>query len=187
MSAARRGMPHRLARLAGLLVVVVGLAAMLAGSPEVVGAASAPRIAGHFQVTLTITKDKYSLYNKGDKFTRDWAFAPQCTSGGCTTKLTVADSAGDVHFTLKPVLKHGAWTYTAKFIHPDNCYALDGTTVVKHNGYSSTEKLVLKVGQVSGGAVTTFTGTYSLSFKATSAAQALGCPAKGSAKGTFKN
>jgi len=187
MSKLYRRVPGRLAAVVGRLVIVIGVATMLAGSPGVVGATSAPRLAGHFQVTLTITKANYSLYHKGDKFTRDWGFAPTCTSGGCTTKLTVADSAGDVHFTLKPVLKHGAWTYTAKFTHPDNCYALDGTTVVKKNGYSSTEQLVLKVGQVSGGAVTTFTGTYKLTFTASTAAKALGCPAQGNAKGKFKN
>jgi len=187
MSHARWGKPGQLKWVAGRIAVALAVAAMLAGSPEVVGAASAPRLSGHFQVTLTITKEKYSLYQKGEKYTRDWAFAPECASGGCTTNLTVTDPNGDLHSTFHPSLKNGKWRYAALVTYDDNCYAADGTTLIKKNGYSSTVKLVLNAGHVSGGMITSFTGSYSLSFTATSAAKALGCPASGYAKGNFKS
>jgi len=186
VSHARWGMPGRLTRVAGRMVVIIGVAAMLAGSPEVVGAASAPRLAGHFTVTLTITKQKNTLYHNGEKLTRDWTFTPKCASGGCTTKVTIADPSGDFHFTLKPIQKNGVWEYASNNTHPEDCYAADDTTVIKKNGYSETEKAVLKVGHVAGGMVTTFAGTYALTITATSAAKALGCPAHGSANGTLK-
>ncbi len=186
MSKVNWRVPGRLAAVAGRLGLAIGVALFIAGSPTIVGAAAAPRISGPFSTTLTVTAQKNSYNTVGQQITRNWTFTPQCANGGCATKLSRIRGDNTISkYTLNPVLKNGKWQYTTTANQTTNCYA-PGGALVKKNAYDSTEKIVLKVGNVTGGNVTSFTGSYALTFKATSAAKALGCK-DGFVKGTFKN
>ena len=157
--------------------------------PATLGASSvaAPRLAGRFQTSLTITYAKnISGLKAGDHAVKTWTFVPTCASGGCTTRLnrpSIAAGSTTVYiYKLKPT---SAREYKGNAVHVVVECVLYSNGQHVPGSYVSTHSMTLKVTKVSGGKVVAYTGTDKTVLVPTATGKARGCTT-GEQLATFK-
>jgi hypothetical protein len=169
-------------------LAVAGLVVSLLGLVAAAYAVTAPRLAGRYSTSLTITRVVHIVnVRAGESAVRTWTFRPSCASGGCTTTLdrpSIASASTEVYvYTLKPVSAREYKGSIKPILTP--CFFQNGTQVA--NAYTTYQTLDLHATKVSRGRIAAYQGTQRTLVNANALGRSHGCPQSGEQDASFKS
>lgn len=166
-------MSDRFCRIGGRAAVLfsaVLIMGTLVSVSQTAKAATATRLSGAFNVVQLVTAAQ-----NGDPVgysqTLPYTFVPSCGSGPCATQMTRRHNDGtNLTYTVNP---DSAGDYVGNSTYVGSCYRNSAPVVQAGETYTETIKITPTAS--SGGNVSAFTGTLSLSFVPTASGTANGC------------
>lgn len=161
-----------------ILAVAVSAVVLSGWSGASVAATAHQRIEGSVSVRSEVTDEDNGVQPVGTVTTRTWTFTPECTTGGCPTRLDrVRNSSPQVTtYRLKPrQAPNGERVYRATIHTLTDCFD-DAGGVLFPGGMETTERIEVKTRRPDAQNVAQkIKGTLQVTFTPTSAAAAAGC------------
>jgi hypothetical protein len=142
-----------------ILVAVLMAGALLSIAPA--GQATAPALSGTFSVAEVVTVSQ-NVVNEPVGFspTVSWTFVPGCSSGACATQITRNHTNGtQTTYTVTP---DSSGNYTGSTSYPGSCYSTATGQLIAQDAYSDAETIQITPTASSGGVVTAFKGSLSV-------------------------
>lgn len=147
-------------RKAALFSAVLTVGAMLLVAPTAQAAPSAG-LSGAFSVAEVVTVSQNVVSEPvGFSATVSWTFVPVCTAGPCDTQLTRHRTNGSLTtYTVTPDTNSN---FTGNTSYSGSCYSNADGQLIAQDAYTDAEAIQITPTASSGGLVTAFKGTLSI-------------------------